>query len=89
VRNRALSSCIIEMIITYRLLQSLDVILHDSFNPECRQGMLEANWAMSPYVYSVEIDFVSGVFQSQPEHYREMWGGLAVAQLQPHERRRR
>ncbi len=76
----------IENIIKYRPLQPLYVVLHDSFNPECRQGILEANWAMSPYVHSVELDFVPGAFLSRPERYREMWGGLAVAQLYPHER---
>ncbi len=76
----------IENILKYRPLRPLLVVLHDSFNPECRQGMLEANWAMSPYVHQVELDYVTGVFLARPDRYREMWGGLAIAQLYPSER---
>lgn len=77
----------IENLLFYRPSQPLYVVLHDSFNPECRQGMVEADWARSPYVHFVELDFVTGTLLSWPERYREMWGGLAVALLLPWERR--
>ncbi len=76
----------IENVIQYQPLQPLYIVLHDSFNPDCREGMLQANWAASPYVHSVELDFVSGVLLSHPDRYREMWGGLAVARLSPQPR---
>jgi len=77
----------IENLLFYRPSQPLYVVLHDSFNPECRQGMVEADWARSPYVHFVELDFVTGTLLSWPERYREMWGGLAVALFLPWERR--
>jgi hypothetical protein len=62
--------------------------MHDSFNPDCRQGMADASWAASPYVHFVELDFVPGVFQSRPDFfYRQMWGGFALALLLPVERK--
>ncbi len=35
-------------------------MMHDSFNPECRRGMQEADWEKSPYVKWVDFDFVPG-----------------------------
>ena len=53
--------------------------------PECRQGMIQANWASSPYVHFVEIDFIPGRFNSDPAErsYRKMTCGLAVAMMLP------
>jgi hypothetical protein len=65
------------------------IVLHDSFNPECRTGMLTADWKKCPYVHFVEIDFVTGMFFRegldivQP---RSMWGGMAVAIMLPQKR---
>ena len=36
------------------------IAVHDSGNPECRRGISSASWASSPYVHSVELDFVPG-----------------------------
>jgi hypothetical protein len=54
------------------------VALHDSFNPECRQGMLEAGWERSPHCHWVDLDFVPGRIGGQ-----QLWGGLALAQFLP------
>jgi hypothetical protein len=67
----------------------LVVILHDSFNPECRAGMRLANWSQSPYVHEVELDFIPGVYHQvayDTAEARSMWGGFACAILEPQQR---
>jgi hypothetical protein len=65
------------------------VVFHDSFHPQSREGILQADWLQCPYVHFVEVDFIPGVF-----HYhafdtaepRSMYGGLAVALMLPEKR---
>lgn len=60
------------------------VLLHDSFNPECRRGMLEAGWERSRYCHWVDIDFVPGRIVEHPgTSHGELWGGLAAAFFLP------
>lgn len=73
----------IENLLRVRPTRPLYVILHDSFMPKCRRGMVEADWGASPYVHFVELDFIPGRF----EHNREMTCGFALAILLPFERR--
>jgi hypothetical protein len=62
----------------------LFIMMHDSFNPECRRGMLEADWNKCPYVQWVDLDFVPGrVIENGSASEGEMWGGLALAYLTP------
>ena len=52
----------IESVLRYRpAKRPLYLVMHDSFNPECRRGMKEANWEANPHVHTVEIDFVVGM----------------------------
>jgi hypothetical protein len=69
----------IESLLRFRPTRSLYVIFHDSFMPKCRRGMVEADWDASPYVHFVELDFVSGRFETN----REMTCGFALAILLP------
>jgi hypothetical protein len=65
------------------------VLLHDSFNPDCRAGMKSANWASCPYVHQVELDYIPGIFHYEAHDAaepRSMWGGFACAVLWPQER---
>lgn len=78
----------INNILKFRVTQPLYVLMHDSFNPDCRQGILHANWADNPHVHFLELDFVTGVLHTHAEFYRQMWGGLALAALLPHERQK-
>ena len=50
---------------------------------------MEANWASSPYVHFVEIDFIPGRFNSDPTEggYRKMTCGLAIALMLPVKRK--
>jgi hypothetical protein len=47
---------------------------HDSFNPDCRTGMLEARWADNRHFHLVEIDFQHGSIFDRTKPPREMWG---------------
>lgn len=76
----------IETILTMQPTQPIYILIHDSFNPECRRGIQAANWQTNPCVQCVELDFVAGIFHARPEFYRQMWGGFALAVLLPHER---
>jgi hypothetical protein len=65
------------------------VLLHDSFNPDCRAGMKSANWGSCPYVYQVELDFIPGIFHHEAHDKakpRSMWGGFGCAVLGPEKR---
>jgi len=79
----------IESVLKYRPKAPMFIVMHDSFNPPCREGMLQANWASSPYVHYVELDFVPGVY------FREgfgtvrpgsMYGGFGLAKFEPNPR---
>ncbi len=61
------------------------IVMHDSFNPGCREGMRTADWAGCPWARRVELDFVPGrVVNVENNPFKgEMWGGLAVAILTP------
>lgn len=76
----------IESILNYIPKKPLYIIMHDSFNPYCRLGILNAPWESSPYVHHVELDFIHGIFHQGKEFYRQMWGGLALAILLPEKR---
>lgn len=64
------------------------IVCHDSFNPGCRRGILEAPWRTNSHVRFLEVDFVSGVFHRRAYdtgRAGSMWGGLAVAVLEGEE----
>lgn len=62
------------------------VIMHDSFNPDVREGILAARWAENQHVHSVEVDFIPGVLHHGGDAHREMWGGFGLAVLRPEKR---
>jgi hypothetical protein len=67
----------------------LYILMHDSFNPACRQGILSAAWPQCPHVHYLELDYVAGEFFRTPigdAKPRTMWGGLALAVLLPQPR---
>jgi hypothetical protein len=69
--------------------QRLVILMHDPFNPDCRMGIMSADWAWNPHVHYVELDFTVGNFHSPPQDTAtegSMWGGLACAILEPWER---
>jgi glycosyltransferase involved in cell wall biosynthesis len=74
----------LDYLLSYIPKKPLFVAIHDSFNPECRQGIFEANWSKSPYVHWVDIDFVPGrLVEDEGMAHGKMWGGLALAYFKP------
>lgn len=78
----------IDSVLRYTPGSPLYIIMHDSFNPDCRRGIKDAKWSASPYVHMVELDFVVGRFltDEEPDSYRQMWCGFALAILLPERR---
>jgi glycosyltransferase involved in cell wall biosynthesis len=79
----------INLVLSYVPKKNTIIVMHDSFNPGCRRGMLEADWAACPHVAWVDLDFIPGrVIESSPDNPSsgEMWGGLALAILSPQQR---
>jgi len=71
----------LDNLLRFRPTVPLYIVMHDSSNPVCREGLRRAKWAANPCVHAVELDFVPGtVFRGK------LWGGLALGILLPHER---
>jgi hypothetical protein len=67
----------------------LVVLMHDAFNPDCRSGILSADWRHCRFVHELEIDFIPGVYHQDTYDTaaaRTMWGGFACALLKPEPR---
>ncbi len=73
----------IDSILNMQVSKPLLVLMHDSFNPECRQGMLEAEYEKNAYVEIVDIDFVQGIYSPNDLTRGEMWGGFGLIYLKP------
>lgn len=79
----------IESLLRHRPKVPLHIVLHDSFNPDCRKGMRRAAWSDCPYIHAVDLDFVPGTFHATASggaFARSMWGGFAWALLKPEPR---
>jgi hypothetical protein len=79
----------IEALLELQPRQEVVCVLHDSFNPACREGMRTANWEKSPFVRHVELDFIPGIYHYEAfdtAEPRSMWGGFACAVLHPNKR---
>jgi len=70
-------------LLNYKPRKPFYILIHDSFNPDVRAGILKAKWESNPHVAAVELDFVHGIFQQRSDIYKQMWGGLALAVLLP------
>jgi predicted O-methyltransferase YrrM len=73
----------LQSILNHLVVKPLTVIMHDSFNPECRQGMLTADYSKNENVTSVEIDFVQGIYSPTEFTKGEMWGGFGKIVFNP------
>lgn len=61
------------------------IILHDSFNPQCRKGISSIDYKQFPHVKFVELDYIGGSYWHN-DTYREMWGGFAMIIVDPDHR---
>jgi hypothetical protein len=81
--------CDINNVLRYTPVRPVFIVFHDSFNPDCRKGILTADWPTCDYVHYIEVDFVPGVYHFEPFDTappRSMFGGLAVALMRPERR---
>lgn len=72
----------LKVILSYPHKHPLTIIMHDSFNPQCRMGIRSAASADFPMISYVELDYITGSFWHN-DTYREMWGGFAIMKLDP------
>lgn len=78
----------LNLVLSYIPKKPLFVIIHNSFNPECRRGILSADWNSCPYVQWADIDFVPGcIIENGSASDGEMWGGLALIFMTPAHRK--
>jgi hypothetical protein len=79
----------IETILKFTPTRPLYILIHSSFNPDCRKAILTADWSSNPYVHLIESDFIGGRFitKEEPKNYRQMWEGFALAILLPEKRK--
>lgn len=78
----------LNLVLQYRPRKPMVILAHDSGNENCRKGILAANWNQNPHVHSVQCDFVPGqIIEHSIQNGRgEVWGGLALAYLDPQPR---
>jgi len=78
----------LNILLAYEPIHPLIVLMHDSFNPECREGMLQANWHGSEYLHFADLDFVPGrLIEHGGGGHGEMWGGLSLLTFLPKRRK--
>ena len=75
----------LNLVLQYRPRTPMVILAHDSGNPGCRAGILAADWNANPHVHFVQCDFVPGQIIEHSIHdgRGEVWGGLALAYLDP------
>lgn len=79
----------IEAVLKIQPKRRIVIILHHSFNADCRQGMRNARWADCPFVHYVELEFIPGIYHFlayDTAEARTMWGGFACAVIEPNPR---
>ena len=76
----------IRALLKYQPRCPMFVVMHDSFNPHVREGIRTAPWSENLYVHAVELDYLPGILTLDPDAYREMWGGFALAVFLPEPR---
>jgi hypothetical protein len=78
----------LNLVLKYRPKEPMVILCHDSGNPECREGILAADWHSNPHVHFVQCDFVPGqiIEHSVQDGKAEVWGGLALGYLDPEPR---
>lgn len=75
----------------YTPICRLVILFHDSFNPDCRKGILQAGWMDCPFVHYVDIDYIPGTYVNDiykgKIQQKTMWGGFCMAVLETTERK--
>lgn len=64
-----------------RIVKPLTILMHDSFNPDCRKGMLQVDFSSNKNITLVDIDFIQGIYSPTKFTRAEMWGGFGLIRL--------
>ena len=72
----------LEAILKYPHKNKITIILHDSFNPQCRAGIKAVDFSSNRMVEYVELDYIMGSY-SPNDNFLEMWGGFGMVKLNP------
>ena len=70
----------LKAILEYPHKNELVILLHDSYNPQCRKGMKSIDYSKHKNVAYIELDYVTGSFW-QNGAKRQMWGGLGLIKV--------
>ncbi|MEO6328707.1 MAG: class I SAM-dependent methyltransferase [Ginsengibacter sp.] len=73
----------INMVLQMKITRPLTILMHDSFNPNCRQGMLMANYFENNNIHFVDIDFLHGTYSVSESVKGQMWGGFGLIIMKP------
>ena len=75
----------LELLLEYRPREPLHILIHDSGNAETRRGILGVDWARNPHLHAVDCDFIPGqiIEHTISGATAEIWGGFALAYLDP------
>jgi hypothetical protein len=57
------------------------ILMHDSFNPDCRNGMSNIDYHLYPNVKLVDLNFIRGTYSPTSITLNEMWGGFGLIQI--------
>jgi hypothetical protein len=78
----------LNLVLAYRPSRPMVILAHDSGNENCRKGILAADWNSNPHLHFVQCDFVPGqIIEHTVQNGKgEVWGGLALAYLDPRPR---
>lgn len=63
------------------ITKTLTILMHDSFNPDCRKGMLQVDYTINKNIQLVDIDFIQGIYSPTCFTHAEMWGGFGLIYL--------
>jgi cephalosporin hydroxylase len=72
----------IQAVLKYRPVSALWILMHDSFNPDCRRAMKSIDWENNPHVHWINYDFIPGFLSNLPGWEDQMWCGFALAYLE-------
>ena len=70
----------IEAILSHKFNNPLTIIIHDSFNPQCRKGIKSIDYKRFKNIEHIDLDYITGSF-SPNKDYKEMWGGFAIIRI--------
>ena len=73
-------------VLKYTPKSPLWLLMHDSFNPDCRRAIKSIDWKSNEFVHWVNYDFIPGFLSSIPGWEDQMWCGMALAYLDKEKR---